>query len=139
MIGKREKQIRYIILFTLIISTFCFVMYKNVLLNISGKYTVAIYKGSTSGGRQGGSDYYKFFYNGRYYEQGIKIIRSKIKLYYYCKFVPNNPSICNILYDKKVPYCVTPSSVPDSGWLKIPEIECPEDKPPLYTGRIEIK
>lgn len=134
----KEINIRYLFLFLVVAPVIVWGIYRRTLLNDSVIYSIAKYYGSTSGGRQGGSDYYLYHYNGKYYKEGIKILRSKIHLYYFCKFNPSNPKICEILYDIQVPYCLTLDNSPKEGWDKLPDIHCPDDKPPLFHGRIEL-
>ena len=139
ILQKNKIKGAFIFLFLFVGVLIFYSVYQNVLLNIYGKYTIGQYKGSTSGGRQGGSDYYFFYHEGVYYEQGIKIIRNKIRKYYYCKFVPSNPNVIRVLHDIEVPHCITPNNVPKQGWDSIPVGKiCNEDKPPIYNGRVEL-
>lgn len=131
----------YIFLFLFVGSIFFyFGAYENIMLNMHGKYTLARYIGTSTGGRQGASDKYAYTFEGKEYYKFISVYDDKRYLTFkFCKFVPSQPSICRILYDIEVPHCITLDNIPKQGLDSLPSGKvCIDDKPPLNRGRVEL-
>jgi hypothetical protein len=89
-------------------------------LNVDGRYTVAVTTGQTAASR-GPWISFVFVVNGTEYKGEQRSLKYRPEIQhgrYYLKFLPSDPSIYEIYWDKPVPKSIVVT--PFEGWSKIP-------------------
>jgi hypothetical protein len=120
MMSNKLKNFGSILFFTFLTVVLFKIFYDDYRISSNHKYCIGITKGWKRTGK-GPTVYFEYTIGGEVFKSSAKSGKDTVILNdgkYFVKFLPSDPSVSRIMWDKPVPACIGGS--PSDGWTKIP-------------------